>query len=134
METSSKRRSLHETEKNAAYEYLYRLYEVKRWIELMIDEELPIITTFEDSLCNGVFLCKLAMKLLPDDPQWRKVYDLDQAKFKSKGLDFRHTDNLNFFINSLVKLGLPKVFYPSVSDIFDSKNHMKLVYCLHALK
>ena len=38
-----------------------------------------------------------------------QVYDLDQSKYLSKGLDFRHTDNLNFFVNCLPKLGLSKV-------------------------
>ncbi len=38
-----------------------------------------------------------------------QVYDLDQSKYLSKGLDFRYTDNLNFFVNCLPRLGLSKV-------------------------
>ena len=48
----------------------------------MLDEELPSALELEEYLQNGVLLCKLAMKLLPDEPMWKKVYDLDQAKFK----------------------------------------------------
>ena len=47
-----------------------------------MDEELPSALELEEYLQNGVLLCKLAMKLLPDEPMWKKVYDLDQSKFK----------------------------------------------------
>jgi hypothetical protein len=48
----------------------------------VLDEELPSALELEEYLQNGVLLCKLAMKLLPDEPMWKKVYDLDQSKFK----------------------------------------------------
>lgn len=127
------RRSLGENERDAAYEYLCRLEEAKKWMEGVIGETLPSSTEFENSLSNGVYLCKLGMKLLPDEAQWKRVYDLDQNKYHLKGLDFRHTDNINFFLNCLPQLGLPKVFYPGVTDIFEKKNILKLIYCLHAL-
>ena len=53
-----------------------------RWLEHMLGETLPPVTELEDAFQNGVILCKLGMKLLPDDPAWRKVYDLDLEKFK----------------------------------------------------
>ena len=42
-------------------------------------------TELEDALQNGVLLCRLGIKLLPDDPMWKKVYDIDQTKFKVCG-------------------------------------------------
>lgn len=51
-------------------------------METILNEELPSSLELEDYLQNGVLLCKLAMKLLPDEPMWKKVYDLDQSKFK----------------------------------------------------
>ena len=48
----------------------------------MLHENLPPTLELEDALQNGVYLCKLGMVLLPDDELWRKVYDLDQSKFK----------------------------------------------------
>ena len=60
-------------------------------------------------MANGVYLCKLGRKLAPDEPQWRKIYDLDQERYRSKGLHFKYTDNINFFLLSLQTLGLPKV-------------------------
>lgn len=47
-----------------------------------MDCELPAAPDLEDTLQNGVILCKLGMCLLPDDPMWNRVYDLDQSKFK----------------------------------------------------
>lgn len=51
-------------------------------MEFVIGEELPPVLVLEDALQNGVYLCKLGMALLPHDELWRKVYDLDQSKFK----------------------------------------------------
>ena len=43
---------------------------------------LPPATELEAALQNGVILCRLGAKLLPDDPVWGKVYDMDESKFK----------------------------------------------------
>ena len=53
-----------------------------RWIESVIKEDLPPVLELEDALQNGVYLCKLGMSLLPGDELWKKVYDLDQSKYK----------------------------------------------------
>ena len=53
-----------------------------RWMEGVLNEELPPVLEFEEYLQNGVLLCRLAMKVLPDEPMWKKVYDLDLSKFK----------------------------------------------------
>ena len=52
------------------------------WIEDVLSCELPVAPDLEDALQNGVILCKLGMKLLPDDPMWNRVYDINQSKFK----------------------------------------------------
>lgn len=51
-------------------------------MESFLDEELPSTLELEEYLQNGVILCKIAMKLLPDEPMWKKVYDIEQTKFK----------------------------------------------------
>ena len=51
-------------------------------MESVLEEELPPTVKLEDALQNGVYLCKLGMILLPSDEMWKKVYDLDQSKFK----------------------------------------------------
>ena len=61
---------------------LHTLCSISRWIESVLEVTLPSAVEFESALQNGVILCRLGMKLLPDDPMWSKVYDLDESKFK----------------------------------------------------
>ena len=53
-----------------------------RWLEAVLGVSLPPATELEAALQNGVVLCRLGAKLIPDDPMWGKVYDMDQSKFK----------------------------------------------------
>lgn len=116
------------------YSYLCRLEELRQWMHGLLHEEVPKASDLETRLMNGVLLVKVGKILLPDDPMWRKAYDLDEKKYKARGApDFRHTDNINFWLQSLRKLGLPDVFYPQTTDIFEAKNMPKLIFCLHAL-
>ena len=116
-----------------AYEYLCHLEETKQWIEACIKEELPASTELEEALRNGVFLAKLANFMSPDMVPLTKIYDLFQERYQERGLEFRHTDNINFWVNSMKKMGLPKIFYPTTTDLYDRKNMPRVVYCLHAL-
>ena len=43
---------------------------------------LPPATELESALQNGVVLCRLGMKLIPNDPLWNKVFDLDESRYK----------------------------------------------------
>ena len=53
-----------------------------RWIESCIDEELPPTTELEQALRNGVILCKLGHYCAPETLPLRKIYDLDESKYK----------------------------------------------------
>nr|XP_039271363.1 ras GTPase-activating-like protein IQGAP1 isoform X2 [Styela clava] len=116
-----------------AYEYLCHLEEAKRWIEACINEELPPSVQLEEGLQNGVFLAKLAHFFNPKVVPIRKVYDKDQKKYEQKGLHFKHTDNINHFFKAMEETGLPTIFYPETTDIYDRKNMPKTIYCVHAL-
>jgi len=48
----------------------------------VLSEPMPPAPHLEDGLQNGVVLCKLGMKLLPLDPMWKKVYDLQETRYK----------------------------------------------------
>ena len=116
-----------------AYEYLCHLEEIKQWIEACIKEELPASTELEEALRNGVFLAKLANFMTPEMVPLTKIYDLYQERYVERGLEFRHTDNINYWVNSMKKFGLPKIFYPTTTDLYDRKNMPRVIYCLHAL-
>ncbi|XP_052757623.1 ras GTPase-activating-like protein IQGAP1 isoform X2 [Galleria mellonella] len=49
------------------------------------------------------------------------------------GLQFKHTDNINKFLQILQRTELPLTFQPETTDIYDKKNMPRVIYCLHAL-
>ncbi|XP_037338526.2 ras GTPase-activating-like protein IQGAP2 isoform X2 [Pungitius pungitius] len=118
---------------NIAYEYLCHLEEAKRWMEACLEEDLPPTTELEEGLRNGVFLGKLANFFAPKMVSEKRIYDRDQARYKSTGLHFRHTDNTVQWLRAMESVGLPKIFYPETTDVYDRKNMPKVVYCIHAL-
>ncbi|XP_034396857.1 ras GTPase-activating-like protein IQGAP2 isoform X2 [Cyclopterus lumpus] len=118
---------------NIAYEYLCHLEEAKRWMEACLEEDLPLTTELEEGLRNGVYLGKLANFFAPKMVSEKRIYDRDQARYKTKGLHFRHTDNTVQWLRAMESVGLPKIFYPETTDVYDRKNMPKVVYCIHAL-
>ncbi|XP_011560492.3 ras GTPase-activating-like protein IQGAP1 isoform X1 [Plutella xylostella] len=120
-------------QRTVAYEYLCRLEEAKTWMEACIKEKLPHATEFEESLRNGVYLAKLANFIAPDMLPLNKIYDIDQRRYKITGLQFKHTDNINKFLQVLSKTELPVTFQPETTDIYDKKNMPRVIYCIHAL-
>eukprot|EP00117_Sycon_ciliatum_P032454 scpid10084/ scgid25161/ Ras GTPase-activating-like protein IQGAP1; p195 len=118
---------------HVAYEYLCHLEEARKWFEACLGEEQPPASEMEAALMNGVTLAKLAHFFDPDSVSLKKIYDIDLSVFSSQGLKFRHTDNINFWTNAMSRAGLPKIFYPTTTDIYNRKNMPRAVYCLHAL-
>jgi hypothetical protein len=78
-------------------------------MESMLKEELPPTTQLEENLQNGVFLAKLGHIIAPETVPLTKIYDLDQKLFRGAGLQFRHTDNINYWLKSLEAVSLPTV-------------------------
>uniref|UniRef100_U3FCJ3 Ras GTPase-activating-like protein IQGAP1 n=1 Tax=Micrurus fulvius TaxID=8637 RepID=U3FCJ3_MICFL len=118
---------------NVAYEYLCHLEEAKRWMEACLNEELPPTTELEEGLRNGVHLAKLGNFFSPKVVSLKKIYDREQTRYKATGLHFRHTDNVIQWLNAMAEIGLPKIFYPETTDIYDRKNMPRCIYCIHAL-
>ncbi|ORX65666.1 Rho GTPase activation protein [Linderina pennispora] len=110
----------------AAYEYLCHVSEAKEWIEACISEELPEIDTLEDSLRNGVGLAKLARTFCPEAVG--KIYQQDSVK-----RSFKYTDNINFFLQAIRQVKLPRLFHFELTDLYDRKNMPRVIYCVHAL-
>ncbi|XP_021235258.1 ras GTPase-activating-like protein IQGAP2 isoform X9 [Numida meleagris] len=118
---------------NIAYEYLCHLEEAKRWMEVCLEEELPPTTELEEGLRNGVYLAKLAKFFAPSLVSDKKIYDVKQERYKRSGLHFRHTDNTVQWLRAMESIGLPKIFYPETTDVYDRKNIPRMIYCIHAL-
>ncbi|NXO43773.1 IQGA3 protein, partial [Locustella ochotensis] len=118
---------------NVAYQYLCHLEEAKRWMEACLGEELPSPTELEETLRNGVLLAKLGHCFAPAVVPLKKIYDPEQTRYKAAGLHFRHTDNINHWRDAMSHVGLPSIFHPETTDIYDKKNMPRVVYCIHAL-
>ncbi|XP_043257073.1 ras GTPase-activating-like protein IQGAP1 [Colletes gigas] len=120
-------------QKTLAYEYLCHLEEAKKWMEACLRETLPPTTELEENLRNGVYLAKLAHFMAPETLPLNKIYDIEQKRYGTAGLQFRHTDNINHFLKSLKSMQLPLTFQPETTDIYDKKNMPRVIYCIHAL-
>lgn len=53
-----------------------------RWMEVCLDEELPPTTELEEGLRNGVYLAKLAKFFAPNVVSDKKIYDVEQSRYK----------------------------------------------------
>ncbi|KAH7914372.1 ras GTPase-activating protein [Hygrophoropsis aurantiaca] len=109
-----------------AYEYLCHVGEAQQWIEGCLDDRLTFgVVEMEEGLRNGVVLAKLA-RVFQGERVVRRIYEA--AK-----LDFRHSDNINYFFNFVREVGLPEGFIFELTDLYEKKNFPKVVYCIHAL-
>ncbi|XP_064478795.1 ras GTPase-activating-like protein IQGAP1 [Ornithodoros turicata] len=116
-----------------AYHYLCHLEEARLWLSSCIEEDLPCATDLEESLRNGVYLARLANFFSPHGVPLKKIYDIEQVVYSERGLCFRHTDNINHWLNAMRAVGLPQYFFPDAFDLYEKKNLPKVIYCLHAL-
>lgn len=109
-----------------AYEYLCHVGEAQQWVEGCLGEELGFgIVDMEESLRNGVVLAKL-VRVFQGDAVVRRIYEAPK-------LDFRHSDNINYFFNFVRDVGLPESFIFELTDLYEKKNLPKVIYCIHAL-
>ncbi|MCO5597450.1 hypothetical protein L7F22_051528 [Adiantum nelumboides] len=107
-----------------AYEYLCHCGEAKEWMEHNVGEELGAVVDMENEMRDGIFLAKLARKFEPE---------CVPRIFTHPKLQYRHTDNTNYFFRCLERVGLPPSFNFELTDLYEKKNFPKVVYCIHAL-
>lgn len=82
-----------------------------RWLESCLKITLPHVMELEDRLRNGVLLAKLGNFIAPSTVPISCIYDRDERRYKTAGLQYRHTDNINYWLKSLNVVNLPKVNY-----------------------
>lgn len=83
-----------------AYEYLCHMSEAKQWIEVCIQADLGPLEDLGVALQNGVYLARLAKIFQPK---------IVKRIYTGEKLQFRHSDNINFFLEAIQASGLPKV-------------------------
>ncbi|WFD31903.1 iqgap- protein [Malassezia sp. CBS 17886] len=108
-----------------AYEYLCHCSEAQQWIERCIGEPLGgDIANMGEEMRNGIALAKLAKSFEPA---------CVPRIFVHPRLQFRHTDNINYYFQFVDNIRLPGCFRFELTDLYEKKNFPKVVYCLHAL-
>ena len=103
-----------------AYEYLCHVGEAQQWIEGCLDQELGFgVVEMEEELRNGIVLAKLVRKF-KGEAGARRIYEvrtrlspvsrlLNECS-QARKLDFRHSDNINYFFDFVRgDVGLPEV-------------------------
>lgn len=86
--------------------YLVELDTVRRYIEEVLGESIGSLIDFQASLCNGVYLARLAKVLAPSKG---RIYDSKQEIFSQRGLQYKHMENVNIFLSMLRRKKLPTV-------------------------
>lgn len=91
---------------------------------------------------NGIVLAKLANWFAPGTA--RKIFQVRAQKnlnirnhfyvIKGSKLQFRHSDNINYFFDALKVAELPQIFWFELTDLYEKKNIPKVIYCIHALR
>uniref|UniRef100_A0A7E4V127 Calponin-homology (CH) domain-containing protein n=1 Tax=Panagrellus redivivus TaxID=6233 RepID=A0A7E4V127_PANRE len=115
----------------SAYDYLCRLHAVRNWLAACLAEEsIPAPIDLEENLRNGVLLARIGGTFAPDVVD--KIFDLSQEKYNAAGPVYRHTDNINAWRRSMIKLGLPEIIIPETVDIYEGRN-IRTVFCIYAL-
>ncbi|KAG8745710.1 hypothetical protein FRC10_007190 [Ceratobasidium sp. 414] len=106
-----------------AYEYLCHVGEAQQWIEGCLGYELGFgVVEMDEELRNGVALAKLA----------RIIGEGGEGEVHPK-LQYRHTDNINYFLLFVRHVGLPESFVFDTIDLYEKKSIPKVIYCIHAL-
>ncbi|KAH9824851.1 hypothetical protein DFH28DRAFT_1077365 [Melampsora americana] len=133
-----------------AYEYLCHVGEAKQWLEAVlampsIEAEIPpasnqlvpsgtfseaslerlSVTELEQTLRDGVILARLARRFLGHQAVPRI--------FVNPKLQYRHSDNINYFFRFVRHVGLPELFIFELVDLYNAKNLPKVIYCIHVL-
>lgn len=66
-----------------------------RWMEACLQEDLPAPTELEEGLRNGVLLAKLGHCFAPKIVPLKKIYDLDQGRYKVRRSSLLYTSVIN---------------------------------------
>lgn len=106
-----------------AYEYLCRLEEAKSWLGELTSVP-DSFEEFEEEMRKGVILASVCGVFAPGSVK---------NVFVDSTLQYRHTDNINYFLDGVGVLGLPEHFHFEVIDLYEKKNFVKVIYCVHAL-
>ncbi|TBT97359.1 CH domain-containing protein [Hamiltosporidium tvaerminnensis] len=95
--------------------------EIINWINTLLTETNSP-SSLQDFLKDGIILCKLANKISPGT-----------CKYTESKMKFKQMENINAFLDSARKLGVPEYELFLTVDLIESKNIKQVVNCLYSL-
>ncbi|CAM0142287.1 calponin [Umbelopsis sp. WA50703] len=98
-----------------------REQQAREWIEQTLGEPFPH-QDFQQSLKDGVILCKLIGKLQPP-----------YGKYKASKIAFMQMENIAHFLEGAQKAGVPQHDLFQTVDLFEDKNRTQVVDAIWSL-
>lgn len=102
--------------------------ELLNWIKDLTGEDIDTdgnSKNFYDTLCDGIILCKLINVLQPGTIPERKINNSKMA--------FKKMENINHFLDSAQKLGVPSQEIFQTVDLWEQQNLTSVCTCLQSL-
>jgi len=99
-----------------------RAAKVKVWLEAVLEEKFEE-PTLQESLKNGVRICKAL----------NKVYPASVRQINDKKLDFPQRENIGNYVKACKNLGFNKSLCFETNDLFEGANMTQVVDNLHQL-
>ena len=101
-------------------------WEVKRWIEAVLQEPFPDDQLYEDVLQDGIILCRLMNMLSPGSiPK--------MVSNRYNGYHFKSMENVTRFQNALVEFGVDKADIFQTNDLSEKEDIANVTNTLFAL-
>jgi len=97
--------------------------EAQEWIETVIGAKFPPGESYEDSLKDGIILCKLMNKLKPGSV----------SKINTTGATFKMMENINVFQKALREYGVADIDVFQTVDLWEQKDISQVTMTLYAL-
>merc|ERR1719215_2531591 len=95
--------------------------EAAHWIQAITGTE--VVGDFFGALCTGEVLCHLMNAIRPGTV----------PKVNEAGMPFRERENISQFLRACRQLGVQEYALFSTDDLYDKKNMMSVIRCVHAL-
>lgn len=106
----------------SAFNLVLALEESRNWIEAVVGQKFPS-DDFQQSLKNGVFLCKLINQIQPNIVK----------KINNAPSDFAQRENVSLFIKACKELGLRDTQVFDTNDLFEAKRIRNVAIALYWL-
>ncbi|KAI9342446.1 calponin homology domain-containing protein, partial [Zopfochytrium polystomum] len=99
-----------------------REQEAKEYIEDISGEKFSS-SSFHESLKDGVLLCKMMNRIMPNPP----------IKITTSKMPFKQMENIAAFLDRVEKLGVPAYDRFLTVDLYEAKNMDQVINCIFSL-